>query len=179
MGLVVVVLYQILTHMTDMLTQDLLNELFLIEDGKLIARFDGMNRKAGQVVGSPSGLDGSWVVFVNGKRYRRSRLIFCMVHGFLPKGQIDHKNRDASDDRPENLRIATGSQNSANQKDRPRKHDLPRGVWMCHGRYQTRVTVKHKPISLGTYDTPEEAHQAYRAGLKRYFGEFSPYASVE
>ena len=164
--------------MTDMLTQDLLNELFLIEDGKLIARFDGMNRKAGQIVGTPAGIDGSWQVSVNGKRYRRSRLIFCMVHGFLP-GQIDHINRDASDDRPENLRIATGSQNSANQKDRPRKHDLPRGVWIHNGRYQTRITFQHKPVHLGTYDTAEEAHEAYRDGLKRYFGEFSPYASVE
>ena len=160
-----------------MLTQDLLHELFILdsEKGVLIARVDGVNRKKGQIVGTPA--LGYWAISVNGKYYRRSRLIFCMVHGFFPK-QVDHINRNSSDDRPENLRAATPSRNTANAKAKPRKHSLPRGVWKCHGRFQTRVTVNYKSIHLGTYDTPEEAHEAYRRGLKKYFGEFSPYAHL-
>jgi hypothetical protein len=155
-----------------------LHELFILDAGKgvLIARSDGVNRKKGEIVGGFSQIgQGYWTVSVNNKRYLRSRLIFCMVYGYLPRG-VDHINRNSLDDRPVNLRTATQSQNRANSRDKLRKHPLPRGVWACRNRYQTRITVNYKPIHLGTYDTPEEAHEAYRQGLKKYFGEFSPYA---
>jgi hypothetical protein len=160
-----------------MLTQDLLHELFILdsENGVLIARADGINRKKGQVVGGPSATKGRtyWQVSVNSKLYRRSRLIFCMVHGYFPE-IVDHINLDSLNDRPENLRAATPSQSSVNTKPRIRKHFLPRGVWLCRGRFQTRMTVNYKPIHLGTFDTPEEASAIYQAALKKTWGGFVP-----
>jgi hypothetical protein len=162
-----------------MLTHDLLHELFILdsEKGVLIARADGVNRKKGQVVGGMSPTKGRtyWAVSVNGKLYRRSRLIFCMVHGYLPK-IVDHINLDSLNDRPENLRAATPSQSSVNTKSRIRKYDLPRGVWECRGRFQTRLTVNYKPINLGSFDTPEEASAVYQAALKKTWGNFAPNA---
>ena len=40
---------------------------------------------------------------------------------------------------------------------------LPLGVSVIAGRYKARLTVKGKVTSLGSFNAPEEAHQAYRA----------------
>ena len=42
------------------------------------------------------------------------RVIWAMVHGEWPKGQMDHINHDRSDNRMENFRIVTNLENSRN-----------------------------------------------------------------
>lgn len=45
---------------------------------------------------------------------------------------------------------------------------LPIGVTMNRDRYGASVSKRSKRISLGTYDTPEEAHKAYAKGKEDY-----------
>lgn len=50
------------------------------------------------------------------KTIRAHHLIWCWVHGEWPSGEIDHINGDRDDNRIENLRLATVSQNRSNKR---------------------------------------------------------------
>lgn len=104
------------------------------------------------------------------KTFSAHRIIWEMFNGPIPDGLIiDHKN--GLSNKIENLRLANTSQNMANGKKRRGRY--PKGV-RAHGkRYQAQIGVDYQKISLGTYDSPEEAHQAYMTAAKRLFGEFA------
>src|SRR5215204_1497527 len=66
-------------------------------------------------------------ICINGHRFYAYRLAFLYMTGDWPEDEIDHINRDSTDDRWVNLRSATSSQNRVNRA--PAKTDgLPRGV---------------------------------------------------
>lgn len=110
-----------------------------------------------------------------GKAYGAHRLAWLYMTGEMPEHDIDHVNRDRSDNKWGNLRLATPSQNAVNSPVRTRS--LPRGVVMHRrcGRYQAGIKVKGRSIHLGLFDFPDEAHRAYRAASLAHHGEFSPY----
>lgn len=113
-------------------------------------------------------------ITIDCKPYLAHRLAWLYVHGHLPK-EVDHKNRDRSDNRIENLREATRSQNNANARASTRSATKLRGVHFHSGagRYRAQVTKNRKTKSLGYFDTPEEAHAAYIAAAKVVHGEFA------
>jgi hypothetical protein len=88
---------------------------------------------------------------------------------------IDHINRDPSDNRLENLRVATQTLQNYNTKDRARsRHQLPRGVYYLpsNGKksgkarakpYAAKVYHRGKQVYCGYYLSPEEAHKAAEA----------------
>ena len=92
------------------------------------------------------------------------RLIFT-------EGRADHKNRNGCDNRRENLRACTSSENSANRRRKTRT--LPRGVFRQRNKFQASIVANKKKIHLGTYNTPEQAAKAYDAAAIKYFGEFA------
>ena len=84
---------------------------------------------------------------------------------------VDHRNRDTGDDRFENLRAATSSQNNANRRGRS-KTGLPKGVSFDKGRFQAIGGYKGVRYYLGSFRTPEEAHEAYCVWARQLHGEF-------
>lgn len=78
----------------------------------------------GQAAGTPVGTkrpDGYLVVQIDGLQYRAHRVAYAIHHGRDPWPlQIDHVNRDRSDNRAANLRAVTGRQNRANSLDNSR-----------------------------------------------------------
>lgn len=85
--------------------------------------------------------------------------------------EIDHRNNDGLDNRRENLRPATRSQNAANI--RPMKGRRYKGVTyqprLTTRPWQARAGVQH----LGYFATEEEAAAAYDKYVKEHRGEFS------
>src|SRR5678809_161305 len=97
-------------------TKDILHEHLYYQKGVLYWRINMRRRPAGSVAGhAPKGEKDYWVVGINKKIYRRSRLVWVYHHGDIPDGLvIDHINRNRQDDRIENLRLVTRRQNQRN-----------------------------------------------------------------
>lgn len=94
----------------------------------------------------------------------------------LPLGQdVDHINSDGLDNRRENLRAATRSQNNANQRRQKRSTRRFRGVyWAKHAnRWTARIGHDGGYSHLGYYFSEETAAKAYDEAALRYFGEYA------
>jgi len=91
----------------------------------------------------------------------------------------DHINRNKLDNRIENLRTATKSQNGANRTNPINNTSGYRGVrkktwpggWTGKWIAQIRVQSKHKHI--GVFNTKEEAATAYNNMAVKMFGEYA------
>ena len=101
------------------------------------------------------------------------------LHRLLTKAPeeavVDHINGDPSDNRRCNLRITTQSGNLRNSRLRSDSTTGYKGVSLDKrdGMYRAYINYKGKQISLGYYDTPEEAAAAYDKAAVFYFGEFA------
>jgi hypothetical protein len=92
-----------------------------------------------------------------------------------PLGDIDHINGDRADNRIENLREASKSQNSMNQKARCNNKSGFKGVRFYEnaGKFGARIQGPDgKRLFLGLHATPEAAHAAYCAAASELFGRF-------
>jgi len=104
-----------------------------------------------------------------GKRVYLHRMIVA-----APKGaMVDHANGDTLDNRRQNLRLATNSQNQANRLKLQKKHGFRGVCWHRQFRkYQAGIKVNGKSVHLGLYDSAESAARAYDAAAREHFGEF-------
>lgn len=131
----------------------------------------------GIVFGSRAGClsYGRRTIRVDDELYMAARLAWLYMTGRPPVGDVDHKNLDKGDDRWENLREATRSQNLANKRASSRNVS---GFKSCYrhpetGRWRAQIMRERQRFHLGYFDTPEEASAAYEAAAKRLFGEFA------
>lgn len=110
-------------------------------------------------------------IVVDGKSYRAHRLAWLWVHGESPVNEIDHINGVCSDNRIDNLRLATRKQNNENNKLRTDNSSGYRGVHFLKGRdkWQARISHHNRRISLGVFDTAEEAAIAAKAAREQLF----------
>jgi len=101
-------------------------------------------------------------------------VIWLIVHGRMPIGRIDHKNLNKSDNRLDNLRESTASQNGANRNVDRRNIFGLKGVSFDKERnlWRATITQNYKTITIGRYKSPEEAYEAYTNKAKELFGEF-------
>lgn len=159
-----------------MITQALAKQLFAYDNGNLI------RLKASG--GYPSNNVAGWVTVcnkafykklnINKKTYYLHRIIFLFHHGYMPK-IIDHINGDSLDNRIENLREATQSQNCANQRIKTNNKLGVKGIHQDKKskKYIAKIMLNRKSIWLGSYCLLEDAIEAHRVGSKKYFGEFA------
>lgn len=127
-------------------------------------------------VGSPAGAkdkQGYTILCCNGVKVKRHRFIFYVAHGYLPK-MVDHKKGVEFGDGIENLREATPARNSRNRGEPKTKTGTGvKGVQKISNSDRYFSTIRHngKGIYLGSYDTIEEAKEAYEKKALELFGE--------
>lgn len=92
-----------------------------------------------------------------------------------PSELVDHRNRNGLDNRRANLRTATPRQNAINAvAPQTSKGSGFRGVRQRGNRFMAYIKAEsYKQISVGTFDTVEEAARAYDAAARREHGEFA------
>jgi len=94
-----------------------------------------------------------------------------------PKGLlVDHRNNNGLDNRRENLRLATHSQNMINRpKTKSKTTSRFVGVYFQknRGKWAARINYQKNQIWLGRFDNEIDAAKAYDAAAKKYHGEFA------
>lgn len=114
--------------------------------------------------------DGYLVLRVAGIKYLAHKLAWLYVYGEFPISELDHMNNNRADNRICNLRNATRSGNVQNVI-RPRRNNKSGylGVSLREdGRWRATISVDGKKVSLGSFDDPSEAHQAYLEAKRTY-----------
>lgn len=92
--------------------------------------------------------------------------------GLSQAQRIDHIDRDRLNNKRNNLRAATHQQDLINRYLN-NKHKFT-GVWKNGNRYSAHIRINGKQTHLGTFDTPEEAHEAYIKACKSQYGDHVP-----
>jgi hypothetical protein len=82
---------------------------------KITTRNNNCRHKAGELVKGAVSTYGYRIVYFGDYRMREHRLIFLMCHGFLPK-MLDHIDGNKLNNKIENLRVCSSSQNGFNSK---------------------------------------------------------------
>lgn len=126
------------------------------------------------VAGTPDG-KGYFRVRIFGVYYKSHHLAWLYMTGEWPENHIDHKNLNKSDNRWNNLRIATASQNQANRRAGRNNTSGFKGVsWSKQAKkWRSRFKKDGKETHIGYFDTPEDASLAYSNAAKRIHGEFA------
>lgn len=114
-------------------------------------------------------------VSLDRKAYQVPHIIWLLKTGKWPSKQIDHKNTVRWDNRWNNLREATGTQNHANSSRRRDNTSGFKGVsWHApRKKWRARVMVERKEIHLGLFNSKRLACAAYIKAAKKHFGEFA------
>lgn len=113
-------------------------------------------------------------ISIGKRRLKAHAVAWAMFYGQWPELQVDHINRDPSDNRISNLRLATNLQNCANKRIYRNNTSGAKGVSQrSSGRWQAYIKVNYRRIHLGTFDTKEEARAAYQKAAHSAFGEFA------
>lgn len=87
---------------------------------------------------------------------------------------LDHKDGNRLNNRYENLREVTISQNAKNHKEYKNNTSGHSGVYEVKNYYCASINVNGKRIYLGGYNTYNLAVQAREDAEKKYWKEFAP-----
>ena len=113
-------------------------------------------------------------ILVEGEQLPETHLIWLIVQGRLPIGEIDHINLIKDDNRWVNLRECNRTENMRNQNVHRNNTSGCKGVnTRENGKFRARIRVDKKLLYLGTFDTAAQAAAAYQAAAAKYFGAFA------
>lgn len=157
------------------LTWDRINEFLEVypDSGHFVWKvWRGGSAKPGTLAGTTNSSEYP-IIKIDGRFYLSHRLMWFYVHKRWPEQDIDHINLDKADNRIENLREASRSQNIANGRVRRDSQSGVRGVKKMGNRFGAFVRKDGVQNYLGCYATPEEAGAVYAEHAKRLFGEFA------
>jgi hypothetical protein len=151
-----------------------INRLFEYRDGYLFWRVKPRNQKLnGNKAGRP-GAKGYIQIGVAGKNHYAHRLIFALHNGYTPKC-VDHINGIVDDNRIENLRDATLSQNLYNAKTPKNNKSGIKGVhWsVAAKKWQVQISVNKKAAYFGCYEDLELAELVAIEARTKYHGVYA------
>lgn len=157
-----------------LLSHTRLRELFdYLPSGNLIRKITSTNSHAGNAIGWDVG-GGYLNAMVDGVTYKLHELIW-LWHGRQTAPEIDHINRNPSDNRIENLREATRSQNMYNRrKPKTNTSGAKNVVWKKDKQmWCVRVGIEKKRLHIGYFKDFELAELVAAEARDKYHGSFA------
>lgn len=155
-----------------MLGPDNVRDIFDYKEGSLIWK-QKISDKV--VVGAVAGfLDGGKRrVSVFRSKYLVSRVVWLWYYLKWPTNDIDHIDRDPTNNKVENLRDVTRSVNLLNRSVRNKR--TLEGVTARDGGFVSSIRTCEGTKYLGFFHSPEEAHKAFSEAHVRVHGVNSRY----
>ena len=148
-------------------------ELFEYKDGELYWKISTGRSKVGKKAGCLDG-DGYITIGFNNRDYKAHQLIFLIEKGYIPK-EIDHINGIKNDNRIENLRNVTTSQNQQNSKISKNNtsgcKNVTWDIWANKWRVQINICGKNKYI--GIFKDLELADLVAQEARDKYHNSFA------
>jgi len=155
-----------------------LHEVLRYDAGRLywIKRPDPMACRA--VVGQEAGRSaagGYNDIQLDHCRMKAHHIVWALCHGEYPANFIDHINGDKTDNRIENLRLATGHDNAANKASAKGATSAYLGVSFktASKAWVAQISKLGKKIHLGLFDNELDAARAYNAAAIQLHGQFA------
>jgi len=129
----------------------------------------GGGRKIGDVAGTSK--DGYVQIKLFGKVYRAHHLAWFTMKGEWPSASVDmdHLDRDRSNNSWFNLRVTSRTQNNFNSDTRVDNTTGRKGVYRAGRKWFARIGLKGKIIHLGTFGTFNEAKLARQRAERKHF----------
>lgn len=153
------------------------NDIKLVDDHAVLVTRDNDGEITGEfLIDCDDILSLSKLKFTRSGGYAHNsisqQLLHRVITGAKPGDVVDHINGNTLDNRKGNLRITDNKNNCRNNKGKGVSFRADRNKWRAY------ITVDRKQISLGLFDTEEEALVARKGGELEYYGEYSKsYAS--
>jgi len=139
------------------------------------ARTSSPNAQKGMKAGYPCGR-GYIRIMINNRKYLAHRLAWVYMTGEDPGNfEVDHINRNKSDNRFENLRLVSDQANSINCGMRRHNTSGVRGVYWDKqmNKWGAQIRNKGKKIHLGYHVDLDEAKAAYDKAALEIHGEYA------
>lgn len=109
------------------------------------------NRFAGKKTGSLN-TNKDVGIFLNHKQYKAHRLAFLYMEGYIPEYEVDHIDRNRSNNKWNNLRHVTGVCNCQNRKVKSTNKSGVTGVYKRpNNRWASGICINGKNINLGIH----------------------------
>ena len=147
-----------------------IGEYFKYEDGKLFKLINDDYYPTGNVNGQ-----GYIVTTFRNTIYRAHRIIWFLVKGEQPPENLDHINNDKTDNRIENLRVATTAQNAHNERTPINNTSGVKGIlWDKQtSKWRGQVKANGKKHCAGRYADIKDAENAVRELREKLHGEYA------
>lgn len=154
-------------------TKEELNDWFIYINGDLYFKTKAKGRKQFTKAGSIY-KNGYRVITYKSKRYLAHRLIYLLHYGYIPK-YIDHANGYKADNRIENLRAATNSENAWNVGITKRNKSGYKGIYWraSKGYYEVTCSINNKHHYLGSYKDIDTARKTVESFRNLHQGQYA------
>lgn len=126
------------------------------------------------------GVEAGWVnsrgyhrVSVHGQDLPAHVVIWVMMTNSYPLGDIDHIDRNRSNNIWANLRLASRCQNLVNQGKKPNNRSGFKGVTSRGNSHSVRFRINGKIVHIGSFKTAKEAAEAYDREVVKQQGDFA------
>lgn len=164
-----------------MITQARLKELVSYDPNTGLFQWNyswGSRRKRGEVAGRLHH-SGAIELILDNKFYRAHRLAWIYIYGdsSVDGYEVDHKDRDQTNNKLENLRLASRSQNAMNRAKQCNNSSGFKGVYKTKRSLSkpwcANIQLNGRMKNLGYFSSPKEAAKAYDRKAREIFGKFA------